>query len=240
MTGRVLVIGMSHVEALAQALRPDEAASVRIINLNRAPKLYSVADNLLSPDAYPGPEPELVCLSVGGNFHNIFGLIELPQPISLRDARRGSVPLDAEAAARHWLPHGLMRAHFQRRLERLLQHLEPLHRRFAGARFLHLSAPPPIGDAAHLRAHPGIFASRMARGIAPFDLRQALYRIQRDIAAERAQALGARFLDPPAAALDRQGALAEGYWADDPTHGNAVYGRLVLDQIATERRMRAA
>lgn len=236
MTASILVIGMSHVEAIDRALSAADRGRIRVIGLNREPRFYDVGANQLTLSAYEGRHPDLVCISLGGNFHNIFGLIELPQPIRIGDRAQGSVPADP---VRAFLPHDLMRAHFERRIERLLGHAGAIHDRFAGARFLHLCAPPPIADESHLAAHPGVFGARMHLGFAPRALRLVLHGLQRDIYAARAARLGAEFLDPPAAARDGDGFLRRDYWANDPTHGNADYGRLVLDQIRAREALAA-
>ena len=47
----------------------------------------------------------------------------------------------------------------------------------------------------------------------------------------RAGESGAIYLDAPAKAVDGNGFLRDEFCNADPTHGNARYGRLVLDQI---------
>lgn len=235
MAPHTLVLGMSHVEAISLALENHPDPGFQVLNLNREPAIYDVGTNRLDLSAFHDPRPDRVCLSLGGNFHNIFGLLELPQPIRI-GCDGGAVPDDP---ARNFLPHDLMRAHFERRLERPLQHAGAVHDRFAGARFLWLCAPPPIADEAHLRANPGVFRARMHLGLAPRDLRLALHAMQRDIYAARARAAGAEFLDPPVAARDAAGFLERAFWADDPTHGNAAYGRLVIEQIRAKEALAA-
>lgn len=69
----------------------------------------------------------------------------------------------------------------------------------------------------------------LAFDAAPPELRVRIHAVQTDLAREEARRLGADFLDPPQAALSSDGLLADGFWDEDPTHGNARFGRLVLD-----------
>ncbi|WP_343116081.1 hypothetical protein [Ostreiculturibacter nitratireducens] len=236
MSESILVVGMSHVEAIDRALDDADRRQIRVLALNREPGIFDVKANRLDLSAITGCCPKVVCLSLGGNFHNIFGLLELPQPIRIGDPTLGSVPAPPK---RLFVPHDLMRLHFERRIDRLLSHAEAIHEHFCEARFFYLCAPPPIADETHLARHPGVFRSRLHMGFAPHDLRVALHRLQRDIYAARAARNGAVFLDPPMQACDAGGFLGRDYWANDPTHGNAAYGRLVVDQIRAREALAA-
>jgi hypothetical protein len=182
------------------------------------------------------PDPDLVALTVAGNFHNIFCLMENSAKFRLGDPRRGTVP---EASPdRPFVPRDLLRAHFDQRLEKVWAMQRAIHARYPQARFAHLSAPPPVVALPKLteaeRAAGGqkVMFQFLAFDAAPADLRLSIWGVQQELCREQAALLGADFIEPPAAALDAEGFLAAGFWADDPTHGNAAYGRLVLDQIA--------
>ena len=78
-----------------------------------------------------------------------------------------------------------------------------------------------------------LFAEKYARGfdlLSPL-LRLKIYRIQCEFYARSAKTYGAVFFEPPAEALSPEGFLDPAFREIDPTHGNAAYGRLVIDQI---------
>jgi len=225
----ILVVGMSHVGAIARALTAEQKKRFTLVNLNADDGVMERENRRVNFDARNWPEPTTVCLTISGNFHHIFGLFEQPEPFRLGDAEAGSVPADP---GRRFVPYDLLYAYFETRLKAVLGYEEQFHARFPGARFIHLCTPPPIADEAFLRENPGqYFAKHMHRGFAPPDMRLRLYRIQSDIYAGFARKLGATFLRPDPAALDANGFLARDYWNIDPTHGNTAYGRLVVGQI---------
>ena len=195
----------------------------------------------------------MVCLSIGGNLHNWFSLLENPRKFRLGDAVLGSVPpatlpQPGPYPDRYFVPRDLLRSLFIQRLEETRILTEQIHAHFAQARFIQLCAPPPIKDrpspnavAAPLLAESrvlgqdGLDQSKiihiMAFDAAPPQLRMKVFEVQTDIYAAHAQTLGALFLPPPPEALTPDGFLDRPYWDTDPTHGNAAYGRLVLKQI---------
>ena len=231
-----LILGMSHVRALSDARTEAEARSVQAINLRDHPKAFDrKGSRFLGAEAMP-EAPALVCLTLAGNFHNIFCLMENAAKFRLGDPDLGSVP-DA-APDRPFVPRDLLRAHFDQRLDPVWTMQRAVHARFPAARFAHLSAPPPV------IALPALTKAELAEGgkkamfqflafdAAPAPLRLAIWRLQQELSRAEAALIGAAFIEPPAAAVDADGYLGAGFWTDDPTHGNATYGRLVLDQIA--------
>lgn len=235
-----LILGMSHIRALSDALsdaRADsETGSVQALNLRDHPKAFDRKGSRFLGAADMVEAPDLVCLTLAGNFHNIFCLMENAAKFRLGDPLLGTVP---EAAAdRPFVPRDLLRAHFDQRLDPVWTMQRAVHARFPAARFAHLSAPPPV------IALPALSEADLAEGgkktmfqflafdAAPAALRLRIWGLQQELCREQAAMIGADFIEPPAAALDGAGFLAAGFWTDDPTHGNAAYGRLVLDQIA--------
>jgi hypothetical protein len=68
--------------------------------------------------------------------------------------------------------------------------------------------------------------------IAPGPLRLKLWRVTQELMAEAADQYGCEFFSAPESAIDAGGFLKRELWAEDATHGNAQYGRLVLDALA--------
>lgn len=234
MPDKILIIGMSHIVALNGALRPKERETVTVLHLNdNSGGLYDPKTNTLDLSVLEIDPPDRVYVSIGGNFHNVFSVFENPMPFSFGDATTGAVSFDP---TRRFIPYDMIYEHFERCLEPALKHMEPIHDRFRDSSIYCLCAPPPIADEDHIRRYPGLFAPKIEQGFAPRNLRLRAHRLQRDIYNARCTRLGGTFIDPPEAALDAEGFLGKAYWNNDPTHGNAAYGRLVLDQsLATMR-----
>ena len=65
----------------------------------------------------------------------------------------------------------------------------------------------------------------------PF-VRLKLWYILQDVFAEEAAKVGGTFVPVPDDVRDGEGFLRREYWADDITHANALYGKIVLDHLA--------
>ena len=226
---------MSHVRALSDARTDAELDRVQAVNLRDHPQAFDrKASRFLGVEGMEA-SPDLVCVTVAGNFHNIFCLMENPQKFRLGDAFSGSVPADKD---RRFVPRDLLRAHFDQRLAAVWTMQRALHGHFPKARFAHLSAPPPVvalpklSDAELAEGGKKAMLQFLAFDAAPAELRLAVWDLQQELCRDQAAGLNAVFLEPPRSALDAEGFLATDFWTDDPTHGNAGYGRLVLDQIA--------
>ncbi len=232
MTPRLLILGMSHTRALADALRPDERGRVEVVNLRDRPDLMPEGRGHLTLGARSWIRPDLLVLAMGGNLHNVFSLKENPRPFRLGDPREGAVPSDP---ARHFVPGDMLREHFARRLRSVARVTAQAQAHFPGVPALHLAPPPPVRALRPLDPDgpPLEGAALMMRFLAfdaaPPDLRLRIHAVQTDLARAEARRLGAAFQEPPEAALSPDGLLGDGFWNDDPTHGNARYGRLVLD-----------
>ena len=236
-----LILGMSHVWALSDARTAAEMGTVQTVNLLDHPKAFDRKGSRFLAAEGLAEAPDLVCLTLAGNFHNIFCLMENAAKFRLGDPLLGTVP-DA-APDRPFVPRDLLRAHFDQRLEPVWTMQRAVHARFPATRFAHLSAPPPV------IALPALTEAEQAEGggkakfrflafdAAPAPLRLRIWGLQQELCRQQAALLGADFVEPPTATLDAEGFLAAGFWTDDPTHGNAAYGRLVLDQIAALARL---
>lgn len=227
MVSRVLVIGASHTNVVARALaaRPDEAITVINLHDDHRRLRAEVKSGRIARD-HPA---DVVFSMLGGNYFNRFGLSEHPYPFDL--VEDGGDGIDPGRALIH---RSMLREVFREKLRSFRRLLSALVAQYDGPVY-HLCSPPPTQSSLHLEAFPASFAAEIARGVAPARLRMNLYRLQTDILREYAEELGVVFISPPAEALDGEGFLAPDYRADDPTHGNARYGALVLAQIESLR-----
>lgn len=225
----ILIVGMSHINAIARALSDDDRRTIQVMNLVADKAAFDVPKDRLNLKAFAGLTPDFVFFSIKGNFHNAFGLIEHPTRMSIGDAARGRVPDDD---ARHFVPEDMVREHMKEQLETIaFRHLRRLAERFRSARLFHLGFPPPNGDAGHIAEHPGIFRAKLPLGVAPIGLRRKFYDIHADLYRDECRALGIEIVEVPACTVSEEGGLRPEYWSRDPTHGNGRYGALVLRQI---------
>lgn len=223
-----MVIGMSHVEAIQRALTETSSKAIQIVALNTSAKIYDKEKNTLNLSKLTNQNPAHIFVSLGGNFHTIFGLIENPQPFAIA-SKDGSYSYST--TGRTLIPRAMIKDHFRVRVMRLLQHLEAIKNHFPGSVIHHLCSPPPIFDEDHILKYPGVFRPRIHQGITPAPLRLTLYNVHSEVYQEHCEKLSVNFIAPPSAAIDENGFLGADYVNNDPTHGNAIYGARVLEQI---------
>lgn len=238
---------MSHVSALANAAgRTDDATgglTYEFVNLRNEPALYDKREKKLLLANRQWSRPDMVCLALEGNLHNVFSLQQTKRTFSLGDAALGSVPPpDSTVASQdsvnpQFVPRDMLKLAFQRKLSHLDGLIVAIAAHFPGARFVHVCAPPPVLSLPPMPSpedqppdfNPMIYY--LDFGACTPALRLKIYQIQTEIFVELAARHGATFLHPPVQSLSPEGFLDTAYWDWDPTHGNARYGRLVLDQI---------
>jgi hypothetical protein len=233
----ILVIGLSHMWALEEASRRNggapDIAFVQLLDRNLRWKF----------ETRPGIEPslpprlakavgersrELIVSLVGGNKHNILGLLNHPRPFDFVLLEEPDLPFTPGAEC---VPVELVADSLAKRVANELDFLRAL-RRATKLPIAHVESPPPNPSAEHIRRHPGIFKGRMdSLGVAPAHLRYKLWRVHSAIVRAACAEAGIVLIPVPREALDAQSMLVESAWANDPTHGSAWYGSLVLKQI---------
>ena len=237
-----LILGHSHLAALqmAQARGLADLAGASFL----APEfLYIGRAKDAPPDANapPGtlPPAALAALArfggpavvswIGGNDHTVFGLLNHPQPFDFILASAPDLPVSPGAEI---LPARLVRATLQARMGASMRLLTALRQRVPG-RLVHLEPPPPVPSADHIRAHPGVFAGKVAeRGVSAASLRYKLWRLHSAILIELCVSLDIVWQPVPADTQDAHGMLVQDGWNPDPTHANAWYGARVLRDLA--------
>lgn len=91
--------------------------------------------------------------------------------------------------------------------------------------------PPPIADEDHIRRYPGSFRARIDQyGLSPALFRLKIWLLYCEVVREALANSTTIVLDAPLEGQD-EGYLAASYWSEDPTHGNADYGDLVLNHF---------
>lgn len=226
----LLFAGMSHVNATRLALVKAEREHVTYVNFQQSPELIDKATGKVDFSRFPATKPDIVLLSMAGNAHNIVGMFDHPQPYAMGHPTKGRVPVEADRA---FIPLDVVDALFDHILTSVFEKADQIHTHYPDLPFIYVSAPPPNGDEAHIRTYPNAFAEKLNLPFSPPELRLALYEVQCRAYQRQAARHGARFLPAPSAACTPEGFLDLAFAANDPTHGNAAYGRLVLDQISS-------
>ncbi|MGJ0507220.1 MAG: hypothetical protein ACR652_08805 [Methylocystis sp.] len=230
MDAKILIVGQSHTEALAKALRRQGDPGIEVVNVNRKDRKTSLEEKIRVGGHIPAPAGfDLVVSMIGGNFHNTFGLIENPERFEfIEPGETGFTP----TPGRQLISYGLLHHFFSESLTKGYLRNIPLLRDYYGARFLQVSTPPPVEDNDHILNNPGgYFSDKVQLGVAPPALRLKLYRLHETVLQAFCRREEIALLPPPPAALTAAGFLDRPFWNNDPTHANAAYGALVLDQI---------
>ena len=224
----ITIIGMSHTNAIKKAVSElDTSIPFKVINLNlpEYKEKYMISGKA-SQSLAEFCEDSYVFSMVAGNHHNVLGLIEHPKKLDFY------MPGDNELkkSDRMILPYNMIYEHISDSLTGALNNITRI-KEMACCRITHISSPPPIYDETHLINNPGIFKEKLHLGITPPDIRKKLYDIHTIVFESYCSKNNIGILKPPSEALDEQGFLQEKYWANNPTHANEKYGKLVVDQI---------
>lgn len=236
----ILVVGQSHVAAVRDAARirreaEPERPRTRVIHTMEpqyAPEIVGEGDAARFSDTLAAAirdqidrhRPRVASV-MGGNHHNVLGLLRHPRPFDFRLSGEEGPPLDPDAEP---VPEALVRA----ALEDGLAHDFARLRLLAGIAgpFVHVESPPPVRDEGWVaEAADAFFRARgdEAMAVAPAGLRWRLWRLNSRIFRAMVEALGGRFMPVPAEAQDGDGFLLPEF-AGDATHGNAAYGEAVI------------
>ncbi|XWN32191.1 MAG: hypothetical protein ROR55_03485 [Devosia sp.] len=221
----LVVFGMSHIKALAMACIDAKEDRLALVFIKQRRKGTRTAG--LAPPLFARYRPKAVISMIGGNFHNLFGLLEHPEPFDFADPT-----LPELDTSRRIVPRSEMRALFKLQLEDHLNRIAAL-RQYYGVPMAHISSPPPNSDEDHLRNHLGGLAQKAGLDpqFTPKMIRLKLYRLQNEVLEEGCKALGVTFIGPPAKTIDEEGFLSAHYRQNDPTHGNSRYGKQVLRDV---------
>lgn len=225
MKKRHLLVGHSHVEAIRAALTPDEAEWFHVVNLTTDPILDDKSPEAGQKLIDRFGRVDVLCFIISGNFHNVLSLINHPEPFWL-----GAGPKNGR-----FIPVSTMRRVVEENLNSNLVITKSLLEKFPAEIKIMIDAPPPLEDTEHIMKHPGYFTDKVHLGFSPEYLRLTIYALQCEVTRRQAEDLGVAWIPAPDASKNEKGLLLNTYFTHDPTHGNAAYGRLVLNAIAARQ-----
>jgi hypothetical protein len=224
---KYLLIGMSHIEAIREALNTKEG-ELSVVNLNSSPEYYTLSENKVHIDSIVSNLYERVFISIGGNFHNLFGLAEHPVPLGVYGEK---VEFPFDTSDRVFIPRSMLYDFFKDRLEGVLRNITVTSEHFNGQPKVFLCSPPPLENLDGVIKIPLVFEEKLKRGVVPSRIRLEFYKIQCEIVSKHCLSLGVAFRQPPSEAVDENGYLKTDYSKKDPTHANELYGKAVLEDL---------
>ena len=217
-------IGHSHVNALALARAPDlDAINLRDIEGHwlEGQDGWRLREDLAQRVFQGGG----VFMLMGGGAPVMLGLLEYSRQFDFVLPSAPQLPLDE---TREIVPVDAVRA---RLLEESARHIATIPGivRAASAPVIQLHPPPPLADEAVIR--PLLPMDGEIRVVVACRwLRYKLWRLHCEVMEAACEPHGVLSRPPPRAALDGEGFLHPDLHADG-VHGNAAYGRLVLDDL---------
>lgn len=173
---------------------------------------------------------DVVISLVGGNQHAVFSTIQHAQPFDFYEpGQEGAVDPKAEA-----VPYRMLAEAFGEGIRSGDGRSILALRSATSAKVVHVIPPPPKGDNAFIQNHHETrFAKEgiVGRGVSSPALRMKFWKMQTKVLEQLCNSIGVATMMPPELALDEEGFLARGYYANDATHANADYGELIIRQI---------
>jgi hypothetical protein len=214
---KYVIVGNSHTGAINSWLNHNPDPQFIVWNEKTTP--------FHEPEfEWPVVNPDMLCLSIRGNEHNVFSLFEHPSPYDVG----GNVQDDKMRVA---IPSAVFEDVLLKKLSGITPMTEGIVKRFPDTRMAIICPPPPIEDFEKVVYFPEVLKEKLHLGRSPLSLRLAAYKVQARYYEDLAKKFGMEFLPPPTEAIAESGLLASRYSGGDPTHANRYYGGLVVDQI---------
>ena len=236
-----LLVGHSHIHAVNRAfLASPESYQIRLVifGLGRFGRMVVRNNGEVALDGALVDElraiselhrPAVCFSSVGGNAHNVMGLLEHPRPFDFVLHERPELPLRPAAEV---VPSRLMRRALESKVQGQLDGMRLIHAEL-GIPAFHLESPPTVESEEHVRkSSEKAFVDRLREtAVAPAALRYKLARLHSAIFSDACADFGVSFVAVPEEASDEHGFLVPEAWSDNATHGSERYGAMVLRQI---------
>jgi hypothetical protein len=217
---KILVIGHSHTVALAKAPSVSELFKFHDLNFDKGREEVS---KINLDDYYLAK-----FLSIGGNVHNVLGLVNHPSSFDFYLPEAPEFPINPNARL---LPVALVSSIIEKFVLQFFNML-PLATTILNKNFYQIESPPPIPCDTFIRENAIGFKEKIEQlGVSSAIFRYKFWRLHSMVVRKHCEKLGISFIEAPKESQDVNGFLLEKYWAKDAVHANALYGDLVLNQI---------
>lgn len=239
----MIVFGHSHLVTLRSAAEDAQLNYGTLIHLDESDRFTNplVLDRSKG-DSSPNPavmaqldkagafkdDADVISI-VGGNAHNIVGLLRHDRPFGI--VLPGSIGDQATLPpATEVIAYEMMIRHFQCRNKKYTDFLRLL-RPLVKGRLWHVESPPPCPDEEFINNNiDTYFKDRVSLGLNAAHLRHRLWRCHSDMIRRNCEELGISFIPAPPDTMDTDGFLLPEGWGN-ATHGNNWYGLRTLDHI---------
>lgn len=221
----ILVIGNSHTRAIANALGSNTYSMIDVVNLASFFDPVNRKNKILYPEIADLFHPKHIFCTFGGSEHTVFGVLENPVKFDFMTRTCHKTKPNREI-----ILHGLVHATLQHAMRGAYRHMRELCD-FFDCPVTHICSPPPFKDINDTVILPRVFQENLHLGINPPSIRKKMHEVHSNIAQEFSASLNIEFLGVPLDSTDSEGFLHDHLWTKDPTHGNANYGAMVIEQI---------
>jgi hypothetical protein len=234
---RILVFGDSHTQALQHAHKKRassgnfDISALLLARLKNGKEFGDISLDAAASMAAESSPDDLVVSTIGGNLHQVFGLVQHPTAFDFIEPGSPSSP-DSQPCV--LIPYQTIWAVFEGRLRQKDGHKIATLREAAARPIYHLLPPPPKESTAHiLQRYESAFeqAGIAAKGVTPAPIRLKLWRLQCAVLRSLCTEWGVRLLPPPEGTQTPEGFLKPEYYKNDATHANPAYGELALRQL---------
>ena len=228
----IYFVGESHSDAVAQAIK-RRAPAPRYVTLNithverwAEPGLFRTPVVQATMTSLGGPK-SVYFLMLGGNAHNILGLLKHPIPFDFTLPGEPDLPFEHDAQP---LTFAYVRATLAGMMAPTFDMLEEVIASVPGS-FYHLESPPPAGDDAYVASHlDGHFSARLqGRSLVSPIIRYKLWRAHSEIMSQECNSRGIGYVRAPRDSLV-DGKYLRPDLCGNATHGNMLYGEMLLLQ----------
>jgi len=243
MVKKIVILGHSHVNALrggaplVDGINSDafELDFLQIHAIQKSPTLSGPPPFVMDPHLETVIQDSLLrcdalLLLAYGKEHNNLGLINHPRLFDFFLTEDQSVMVDE---TRELIPEEFVKSQLRFQTVKMENILEKIRNMAPeGLPVFQLECPTPIPSEAHIIKHAGPYKDRIEElGVAPRNIRYKLWRLFCQLAKEYCAANDIEYVSIPEHVLDENGFMREEYWQIDPTHGNAVFGKAVLENF---------
>lgn len=229
-----LVIADSHIFAIRQAVKDCQIDGIDCLYLRDKQyrplhKGNTINRKIKSIINAGETNARTIFLSIRGNHHSILGLVNHPVPFDFILKDNPNLPLNDNA---YIIPYVQVYEVMYNMIKDKVLFPIKLFSKIIKNDIYYLESPPPNPSDEHIKKYPEIFKDKIEKyGVSPKTLRFKLWRLHSSIIKMTCNECGIHFISVPEDSIDGEGFLKEKYWVEDPTHANAQYGKLVIDQI---------